>query len=83
MGAVQIPDHLRQLIDRQVAEGRATSEADYVVKAQHAYAEHLDHYHGSAFLGLLEFQDGALSATTADADLDRPPSAMTLPSACP
>jgi Arc/MetJ-type ribon-helix-helix transcriptional regulator len=42
MGAVQIPDHLRQIIDRQIAEGRAASEADYVVEALHAYAEHIE-----------------------------------------
>jgi Arc/MetJ-type ribon-helix-helix transcriptional regulator len=42
MGAVQIPDHLKQVIDRQVAEGRATSAADYVVTALHACAEHLE-----------------------------------------
>ena len=42
MRAVQIPDHLKQAIDRQVAQGHATSEADYVVNALHAYAEHLD-----------------------------------------
>jgi Arc/MetJ-type ribon-helix-helix transcriptional regulator len=42
MGAVQIPDHLKQVIDRQIAEGRATSEADYVANALSAYAEHLE-----------------------------------------
>jgi Arc/MetJ-type ribon-helix-helix transcriptional regulator len=42
MGAVQIPDQLKQVIDRQVAEGRAASEADYVADALRAYAEHLD-----------------------------------------
>jgi len=42
MGAVQIPDHLQQVIDRQVAEGRAASEADYVVNALCAYAEHIE-----------------------------------------
>jgi Arc/MetJ-type ribon-helix-helix transcriptional regulator len=42
MRAVQIPDHLKHVIDRQVAEGHATSDADYVVNALHAYAEHLE-----------------------------------------
>ena len=40
MVTIQIPDHLRQLIDRQIAEGRAVSEADYVVDALRAYADH-------------------------------------------
>lgn len=39
---VQLPDYLKQLIDRQVAEGRATSEADYVFEALRHYADHLD-----------------------------------------
>jgi Arc/MetJ-type ribon-helix-helix transcriptional regulator len=42
MSAAQIPDHLKQVIDRQVAEGRAASEADYVVEALRAYAEHIE-----------------------------------------
>ena len=42
MGAIQIPDHLKHVIDRQVAEGRAASEADYVVDALRAYAEHVE-----------------------------------------
>ncbi len=39
---VQLPDNLRQVIDRQVAEGRAASEAEYVVEALRLYADHLD-----------------------------------------
>jgi Arc/MetJ-type ribon-helix-helix transcriptional regulator len=42
MGTIQIPDHLRQLIDSQIAEGRAASEADYVVAALRAYADHVE-----------------------------------------
>lgn len=39
---VQLSDDLKQAIDRQIAEGRAASEADYVVDALRLYAEHLD-----------------------------------------
>lgn len=39
---VQLPDDLKQVIDRQVAEGRASSEAEYVVEALRLYADHLD-----------------------------------------
>lgn len=39
---VQLSDDLKQVIDRQVAEGRAASEADYVVEALRLYADHLD-----------------------------------------
>jgi Arc/MetJ-type ribon-helix-helix transcriptional regulator len=41
MGAIQIPDQLKQIIDRQVAAERAASEADYVLEALRAYADHL------------------------------------------
>ncbi len=39
---VQLPDDLRIIIDRQVAEGRAASEAEYVAEALRLYADHLD-----------------------------------------
>jgi len=39
---VQLPEDLKQIIDRQIAEGRAASEADYVEEALRAYADHLD-----------------------------------------
>jgi Arc/MetJ-type ribon-helix-helix transcriptional regulator len=39
---VQLPDWLKSIIDRHFAEGRAASEADYVTKALHLYAELLD-----------------------------------------
>jgi Arc/MetJ-type ribon-helix-helix transcriptional regulator len=44
MGVVQIqlPDDLKQIIDRQVAEGRAANQADYVEAALRRYAEDLE-----------------------------------------
>ena len=42
MGAVQLPDDLKQVIDRQVAEGRAASEAEFLAAAVQRYAEALD-----------------------------------------
>lgn len=39
---VQLPDDLRSVIDRQVAEGRAASEAEYVAEALRFYAGHLE-----------------------------------------
>ena len=44
MGIVQfqLPDDLRSIIDRQVADGLAASEADYVTSALRLYADHLD-----------------------------------------
>ena len=39
---VQLPDDLRSVIHRQVAEGRAASEAEYIAQALRLYAGHLD-----------------------------------------
>jgi Arc/MetJ-type ribon-helix-helix transcriptional regulator len=39
---VQLPDELKSIIDRHVAEGRAASEAAYVTEALRLYAEFLD-----------------------------------------
>jgi len=39
---VQLPDELKSMIDRQVAEGHAASEADYVAEALRLYADLLD-----------------------------------------
>lgn len=35
---VQIPDHLKAVIDRQVAEGRVASEAEFLIEAARRYA---------------------------------------------
>jgi Arc/MetJ-type ribon-helix-helix transcriptional regulator len=39
---VQLPDDLKQVIDRQVAQGHAASEADFLTQAARLYADHLD-----------------------------------------
>jgi Arc/MetJ-type ribon-helix-helix transcriptional regulator len=39
---VQLPDELKSIIDRHVAEGRVVSEAAYVTEALRLYAELLD-----------------------------------------
>jgi Arc/MetJ-type ribon-helix-helix transcriptional regulator len=39
---VQLPDDLKQMVDRQVAEGHAASEADFLTQAARLYADHLD-----------------------------------------
>lgn len=39
---VQLSDDLRSVIDRQVAKGRAASEAEYVAEALRLYAGHLE-----------------------------------------
>lgn len=42
MSAVQLPDELRQVIDRQVAEGRAASVAAFLEAAVRRYAFELE-----------------------------------------
>jgi Arc/MetJ-type ribon-helix-helix transcriptional regulator len=42
MGIIQLPDHLRQVIARQIAEGRAESEDAYLEEAVRRYAEELE-----------------------------------------
>jgi predicted transcriptional regulator len=39
---VSLPDELQDLISRQVAEGRARSEAEFLLEAARRYAEDLD-----------------------------------------
>lgn len=39
---VQLPDDLKQAIDRRIAEGHAASEADFLTQAARLYADHLD-----------------------------------------
>jgi Arc/MetJ-type ribon-helix-helix transcriptional regulator len=39
---IQLPDDLKRVIDRQVAEGRAASEVDFLAEAARLYADHLD-----------------------------------------
>ncbi|MGA3400506.1 MAG: hypothetical protein ABSC95_14900 [Acetobacteraceae bacterium] len=39
---VQLSDDLKRVIDRQIAEGHALSEADFLVQAAQLYADHLD-----------------------------------------
>ncbi len=42
MSVVQLPDHLKQIIERQVAEGRVENEAEYLEEAVRRYAEDLE-----------------------------------------
>jgi predicted transcriptional regulator len=42
MGVVQLSDDLLQVIDRQVVQGRATSEAEFLAEAVQRYAQALE-----------------------------------------
>jgi Arc/MetJ-type ribon-helix-helix transcriptional regulator len=39
---IRLPEDLKSIIDRQVAEGHAATQADYVTAALRLYADHLD-----------------------------------------
>ncbi len=57
---VQLPDDLRRIIDRQIAEGHARSEADFLVQAAQLYADHLDAEHEIA--AMVERADADVAA---------------------
>ena len=42
MSAIELPEHLRQFIDRQVAGGRADNAVTFLTEAVHRYAQELD-----------------------------------------
>jgi hypothetical protein len=76
MGAVlqvQVSDDLKSIIDRQVAEGHAASDVDFVREATLRYAEHLDaeeEFSAIAEAGIAasEAGDYILIETNADAE---------------
>ena len=39
---VQLPDDLKRIIEPQIAEGHATSDAEFLAEAARRYAAHLD-----------------------------------------
>jgi Arc/MetJ-type ribon-helix-helix transcriptional regulator len=39
---IPLPEDIKSIIDRQVAEGHAATQADYVTAALRLYADHLD-----------------------------------------
>ena len=57
MGYVQLPDELKAVVARHVAEGRAASEADFLAEAVRLYAGYLE-------------TDGEIAAMVARADAD-------------
>ncbi len=78
---VPLPDDLKSVIDRRVAEGRAESDADFLRLAARFYAEELDAEDRSedddltsvALAGIADVEGGhyTLIATDADAEAVR------------
>jgi Arc/MetJ-type ribon-helix-helix transcriptional regulator len=72
MSAVQIPDELVRVIERQVAEGRATNVTAFVQEAvsrflEDAYAEQ-DDIERAALAGLADAEGGRTTAIATAAD---------------
>ena len=75
MGVVQLPDELKQVIDRQVAEGRAASEADFLIEAVQRYAEALeldeDEIVAAADEGIADIEAGRFELISGPEDMER------------
>jgi Arc/MetJ-type ribon-helix-helix transcriptional regulator len=74
MGVVQLPENLKAIIDRQVAEGRASSEIDFLAEAVRRYVEDLeaeDEIIAEAEAGIADIEAGryTLVATTEDVEV--------------
>jgi len=73
MGAMQLPDHLRDVIDRQVAEGRAPSADAYLEAAVWRYAEDLeaeDEIRAIAHAGIADIEAGRFATVASPQDAE-------------
>jgi Arc/MetJ-type ribon-helix-helix transcriptional regulator len=73
MGVVHLPDHLRQVIERHVAEGRVESEAAYLEQAICRYAEDLeadDEIAAAAEAGIIDADAGRYVTITSPQDTE-------------
>lgn len=65
MSVVQLPDHLKSLIDRLVAEGRVATEAEFLEQAVRRHAEDLqaqeDAIVAAATAGIADIEAGRYS----------------------
>ena len=72
MGVVQqLPEHLRSLIERQVAEGRVASEQQFIEDAIRRHAEDLeaeDELVSLAEAGIADVEAGRYSTVSTDED---------------
>lgn len=70
---VQLPDEIKAVIDRQVADGRATSEAEFVVEAVRRYAEEFeieDAIVAEAMIGIADLEAGHYVTLASPEDLE-------------
>ena len=75
MGVVQLPDDLKQVIDRQIAEGRASSEAEFLTQAVESYARTLeqqeDEILAAADEGTADIEAGRFEVLSGTEDIQR------------
>jgi len=75
MGVVQLPDELKLVIDRQIAEGRAASEADFLIEAVQRYAEALEldeaEIVAAADEGVADIEAGRFDLISGPEDMER------------
>ena len=70
---VQLPDHLKQIIDQQVAEGRVESEFAYIEEAVRRYAEDIqaeDEIVAEAEAGIADAEAGRLITVSSSGDAE-------------
>ena len=69
---VRLPDEVQEIIERQVAEGRATDAAEWLTEAARRYAEDLvleDELVAEAKVGIAEIEAGRLRTVSTREDL--------------
>ena len=75
MGLLQLtlPDELTELIDREVAEGKAASQAEFLIEAARHYAEALasdNEIIAAATAGIADIEAGRYSTINTPEELD-------------
>jgi Arc/MetJ-type ribon-helix-helix transcriptional regulator len=74
MGVVQLPDHIREIIDSQVSAGRVANEAEFLEDAVRRYASELeseDEVLAAAQAGIADIEAGRYELFSGPGDLER------------
>jgi Arc/MetJ-type ribon-helix-helix transcriptional regulator len=74
MGVVQLPDHIRAIIDNQVSAGRVVNEAEFLEDAVRRYASDLeaeDAVVAGAEAGIADIEAGRYDLISGPEDMER------------
>jgi Arc/MetJ-type ribon-helix-helix transcriptional regulator len=75
MGVVQIPEDVKQVIDRQIEKGRSANEAEFLAEAVTRYAAALEldeeETMNAAREGIADIEAGRFELIDGPADMDR------------